>query len=163
MKTPAQLEREAREEEQRRSAQEESIRNATQKLLEATTNPLKTVPASDAKAKTPAPVVRETIHADDKVWQEIIKAYKDRYNKGPYKWYKEPEKNKALHFEDKKTATEFAEAQAKAGRKFIMIDESSGKVKGYSDGKDFHENTGNQTLDDIKIKLGGQNNGPRMR
>jgi len=131
--------------------------------LALSSNPFGKAPAPVAKEKTPAPVVQETIHADDAALQKIIQAYKYKY--GKEEWYKEPEKNKdglTLYFEDEQTATEFSKAQAKAGHKFIMIDEK-GKVKGYSDGKNFLENTENKSLEDIGRELGWQNNGPRMR
>ncbi len=160
------------DEERKREAAELEAKQREREISDAaaaltlSNNPFGKAPAPFAKEKTPAPVVRETIHADDKEWQEIIKAYKDRYNKDQYKWYKEPEKNKdghfTLYFEDENTATEFSKAQAKAGHKFIMIDEK-GKVKGYSDGENFLENTENKSLEDIGRELGWQNNGPRMR
>ena len=161
MKTPAEIERAA---EELKRAQEKSIPETTKILIEKSNNPLKPVSAPVAKETTPAPVVQKRIHAEDNESNKIIQAYKDKYTRA--KWYKEPEENKdghfTLYFEDEKTATEFSEAQAKAGHKFIMIDEK-GKVKGYSDGKNFIENTENKCLQDIKRELGGQNNRPGIR
>lgn len=91
-------------------------------------------------------------------------AYTEKF--GQEAWYKPPQMKQAGHcslsFKDEKTAITFAEEQAKAGHKFIMMDAKTGNVKGYSDDTTFYKNT-SKSLEDIQNELGWQSVRPNMR
>ncbi|MGL5741461.1 MAG: hypothetical protein ACRCXC_02370 [Legionella sp.] len=101
---------------------------------------------SAAEQEAEAKAKQRNMQVQGEELNKMLKAFKDKFKDDPF--YKKqidalkdpkPGDKLSLSFKNDQDMASFFHDEAKNGRKFIMVDGASGKVIGYSDGKDLYK------------------------